>query len=134
MNSDLFIFFKADGYSDLLEEFFLLAIFLDKAIIFCNSVVPSTRECDDKICSTRVDPDLGRPTTNIGSEFSSPKPLYSFIKSLVKKFISSSHSFAKFLEFQGTCLLFIVFPFVYAAIANSKFLASSSAFPKAKSK
>ena len=134
MNSDFFIFFKANGYSDLLEESFLLAIFLDKAIIFCNSVVPSTRECDDKICSTSVEPDLGRPTTNIGSEFLSPTPSYCLIKSLVKKFINSLHSFVKFLESHGTCLLFMVLPFVYAAIADSKFLASSSALPNANSK
>ena len=134
MNSDFFISFKAEGYSDLLEEFFLFAIFLDNAIMFCNSVVPSTRECDDNICSTRVEPDLGKPTTNTGSVFLSPKPLNLSKKSLLKKFIISSHSLVKFFESHGTCLLFIVLPFVYAAIANLKFFESSSALPNANNK
>ena len=52
----------------------------------------------------------------------------------IKKFIISSHSLVKFFESHGTCLLFIVLPFVYAAIANLKFFESSSALPNANNK
>ena len=71
--------------------------------MFCNSVVPSIKECDDKICSIRVDPDLGKPTTKIGSAESEPDDAIDEKKSFVKKFLISLHSLLNFFALQGTC-------------------------------
>jgi hypothetical protein len=39
-----------------------------------SSIVPSTLECEARICSSSVEPARGRPTMKIGSGRSQPQP------------------------------------------------------------
>ena len=38
----------------------------------CSSIVPSTAECEDRICSISVEPARGKLTTKIGSRAGQP--------------------------------------------------------------
>ena len=62
----------------------LFPSFLAIFIILGNSIVPSILLCEARICSIRVEPDLGSPTMNIGELELSPEPLYLFNLSSVK--------------------------------------------------
>ena len=48
--------------------------------ILVSPRLSTTASPDDKIASTMVEPDLGKPTIKIGSRFDSSFSLFSFIK------------------------------------------------------
>ena len=53
--------------------------------MFGSSIVPSTCEWLARICSTRVEPERGRPTMKIGARLGSPLPARSAKNVALKK-------------------------------------------------
>ena len=56
-----------------------------------SSIVPSTCECEARICSSSVDPARGRPTMKIGDGSSQPQPCRCSKNSRVQSSICLSH-------------------------------------------
>ena len=99
---------------------------------FGSSCVPSTCEWDARICSSRVDPERGNPTTKMGSGSGAPKPRRRAKKSAVQTSICRRVLFSMMSARYLLSARLSALPLSYQRNASAKSARSSQALPSAK--